>query len=119
MKISRFLPFSFVCLIALSLTSIAATPRLKVSDNHRFLVTENGAPFFWLGDTAWELFHRLNREEAARYLENRAKLGFNVVQAVALAELDGHTEPNAYGFLPLADFDPTRPAVKDGVENDF
>ena len=119
MKISRFLPFSFVCLIALSLTSIAATPRLKVSDNHRFLVTENGAPFFWLGDTAWELFHRLNREEAARYLENRAKLGFNVVQAVALAELDGHTEPNAYGFLPLADFDPTRPAVKDGAENDF
>ena len=47
-------------------------PRLKVSDNRRFLVTSEGRPFFWLGDTAWELFHRLNREDAERYLKNRA-----------------------------------------------
>ena len=46
-------------------------PRLKVSDNHRFLVTADGKPFFWMADTAWELFHRLNREEAERYLANR------------------------------------------------
>src|SRR3954447_14035267 len=85
----------------------SATPLLKVSENKHFLVTENGAPFFWLGDTAWELFHRLDREEATLYLENRAKLGFNVVQAVAIAELDGHSKPNAYGFLPLTDLDPT------------
>ena len=39
-------------------------PRLKVSENQRFLVKEDGKPFFYLGDTAWELFHRLNREEA-------------------------------------------------------
>ena len=44
----------------------AAMRRLKVSDSHRFLVYEDGHPFFYLGDTAWELFHRLNREEAAR-----------------------------------------------------
>ena len=103
----------------LSSSTFAVTPRLKVSENHRFLVTETGAPFFWLGDTAWELFHRLNREEATRYLEHRAKLGYNVVQAVALAELDGHTEPNPYGFLPLTDFDPRRTAVKEGPQNDF
>ena len=60
-------------------------PRLKVSDNHRFLVTETGKPFFWLGDTAWELFHRLNREDAELYLTNRAERRFTVVQAVALA----------------------------------
>ena len=47
-------------------------PRLKVSENRRFLVTAEGRPFFWLGDTAWELFHRLNREEAERYLARRA-----------------------------------------------
>src|SRR4051812_30849918 len=81
--------------------SFGGTPQLKVSENHRFLVTDTGAPFLWLGDTAWELFHRLNREDATRYLENRAKLGFNVVQAVAIAELNGHTDPNPYGFLPL------------------
>src|SRR5678815_518414 len=97
----------------------AATPRLKVSDNHHFLVTETGAPFFWLGDTAWELFHRLNREDATRYLDNRAKLGFNVVQAVAIAELDGHSDPNPYGFLPMTDLDPARPAVKEGPDNDY
>ena len=41
----------------------ASTPPLRVSDNKRFLVTADGRPFFWLGDTAWELFHRLTREE--------------------------------------------------------
>jgi hypothetical protein len=94
-------------------------PRLRVSDNHRFLVTESGQPFFYAGDTAWELFHRLNREEADRYLENRAQKGFTVIQAVALAEMDGVREPNAYGHRPLLDADPTRPDVKDGPANDY
>ena len=97
----------------------AATPRLKVSENKRFLVYADGEPFFWLGDTAWDLFHRLNREEADRYLENRARKGFTVIQAVAIGELDGHTVPNAYGHLPLEDLDPARPAVKDGPGNDY
>jgi hypothetical protein len=61
--------------------------RLKVSDNHRYLVYENGKPFFYLGDTAWELFQRLNREEATQYLTNRAQKGFTVIQAVALAPI--------------------------------
>jgi Protein of unknown function (DUF4038)/Putative collagen-binding domain of a collagenase len=86
-----------------------ALPRLKVSDNARFLVTADGRPFFWLGDTAWELFHRLDREEAERYLSNRAARRFTVIQAVALAELDGLNEPNAYGERPLVDNDPARP----------
>src|SRR4051812_39793741 len=70
---------------------------LKISENKRFLVHADNAPFFYLGDTAWELFHRLNREEATHYLENRAAKGFTVVQAVALAELDGLNDPNANG----------------------
>ena len=53
--------------------------------------------FFWLGDTAWEIFHRLNREEAVKYLDNRAKKSFTVIQAVAIAEFDGNVEPNFYG----------------------
>ncbi len=71
--------------------------RISVSKNHRFLVDESGAPFFWLGDTAWEIFHRLTREETEDYLENRRQKGFNVIQAVALAEFDGLRIPNAYG----------------------
>jgi hypothetical protein len=84
-------------------------PKLKVSDNKRFLITADGRPFFWLGDTAWELFHRLNREDAERYLQNRAALRFTVVQAVALAELDGLGTPNAYGRTPLRNNDPGQP----------
>lgn len=99
-----------LALLAVACAAVAAPlGRLKVSDDHRSLVTESGAPFFWLGDTAWELFHRLNREEAARYLENRAAKGFNVIQAVALAEFAGLTEPNASGRLPLRNLDPLQP----------
>jgi hypothetical protein len=97
----------------------AGTPRLRVSDNHRFLVTSDGKPFFWLGDTAWELFHRLSREDAERYLADRAAKGFTVIQAVALAELGGLDEPNAYGHRPLIDHDPARPDVKEGPSNDY
>jgi len=92
---------------------------LRVSENRRFLITTDERPFFWLGDTAWELFHRLNREEAVTYLQNRAERRFTVVQAVALAELDGLNTPNAYGHRPLLNNDPTTPDVKDGPANDY
>ena len=47
------------------------------------------------------------------------KKGFTVIQAVALAELDGLNDPNAYGHRPLADNDPARPDLKDGPANDY
>ncbi|QHT63213.1 DUF4038 domain-containing protein [Paenibacillus lycopersici] len=91
----------------------ASLPWLKVSENRRYLVTEDGEPFFWLGDTAWELFHRATREDAAHYLANRAERGYTVIQAVALAEFGGLTKPNAYGRVPLhkrnGAFDPASP----------
>ena len=101
------------CLVVLACASVAsARPAelqgLKVSENGRFLVRSDGSPFFWLGDTAWELFHRLDLEESERYLRDRAEKGFTVVQAVVLAEFGGLTVPNANGDLPLPDSDPTR-----------
>ncbi|MEO7960718.1 MAG: DUF4038 domain-containing protein [Ginsengibacter sp.] len=45
----------------------------KVSADAHFLRHKDGKPFFYMGDTGWELFHRLNREEANRYLQDRAK----------------------------------------------
>ena len=75
--------------------------RLRVHPQGRYLMTEDGTPFFYLGDTAWELFHRLTREEALHYLTTRQKQGFRVIQAVILAEFEGLTVPNAYGRLPL------------------
>jgi hypothetical protein len=92
---------------------------LKVSDNRRFLQHGDGTPFFYLGDTAWELFHRLDRSEADLYLTDRARKGFTVIQAVALAEFDGLVQPNAYGHLPLENLNPERPAVSEGADNDY
>lgn len=84
-------------------------PRLKVSENRRFLLREDGTGFFYLGDTAWELFHRTTFEEAGFYLRDRAAKGFNVIQAVALAELDGLRVPNRYGHTPFLDLESLRP----------
>jgi len=87
----------------------SAVSRLRVTANHRYLEYANGKPFFYLGDTAWELFHRLNREEATRYLTNRAQKGFTVVQATVLSAFNGMVAPNPYGDLPLANSDPAQP----------
>ncbi len=89
-------------------TARAAVHPLRVSPDRRHLVDASGAPFLYLADTAWQLFHRLTREEAQRYLEDRARKGFTVVQAVALG-LDGLDVPNAYGELGLVGRDPRRP----------
>jgi len=82
---------------------------IHVSSNRRFLCKEDGSPFFWLGDTAWELFHRCDRDEVEQYLENRRQKGFNVIKAVVLAEEDGLNVPNSLGDRPLIDNDPTQP----------
>jgi regulation of enolase protein 1 (concanavalin A-like superfamily) len=88
-----------LCLVVFSLT--AADNALRVSADGRSLVKADGTPFFWLGDTAWELFHRLNREQAEQYLSTRANQGYTLIQAVALAELDGLNTPNPYGHKPF------------------
>ena len=85
--------------------------QFQVSENRRF-ITREGKPFFWLGYTAWELFHRLSKEDATYYFKKRSEQGFTVIQAVALAELDGLQTPNANGDLPLIDLDPTKPNEK-------
>lgn len=106
--VARILLASALSLIA-TLTARAAAPRLKVSENQRFLVNADATPFFYLGDTAWEMLHRLNREDAEKYLRRRAEQGFTVIQTVALAEFDGLEAPNAYGEIPLRNNDPTQP----------
>jgi hypothetical protein len=92
---------------------------LRVHAAGRHLEHANGVPFFWLADTAWELFHRTTRQEAKQYLNMRRGQGFTVIQAVALAELDGLRVPNSYGHLPLVGIDPAQPAVQPGIEDDY
>jgi hypothetical protein len=40
---------------------------------------KDGQPFFYLCDTGWDLFVKLDREEADTYLKNRTDKGFNVM----------------------------------------
>ena len=83
--------------------------RVIVTSDHRYLQYEDGTPFFWLGDTGWELFHRLDDSEIVQYLDNRATKGFTVIQAVILAEFDGLRKADRYGQVPLYDLNPERP----------
>ena len=84
---------------------------LKVSENDRFIADENGNPFFWLGDTGWLLFSKLNREEAEKYPDDRAKKGFNVIQVMVLHQLK---LTNFYGDSALINGDVSKPKIISG-----
>lgn len=64
--------------------SVAIAP----SANGRHLVrhVSPDQPFFHLGDTAWELLHRLSRSEAGHFLRNRSAKGFTGIMVTLLAE---------------------------------
>jgi hypothetical protein len=99
-------------LMALTLAALGTAhgqtlPRLRISDNGRYFVTEGGAPFLYLADTAWGLFH-FSREDADLYLKDRAAKKFTVIQAI-VAHWGGLASPNAYGQPVFLDKDPKRP----------
>lgn len=58
-------------------------PRARYPLNHvaglRHLVDQDGRPFLLQGDSPWSLMVQLNLEEAARYLADRRKRGFNTL----------------------------------------
>jgi hypothetical protein len=56
------------------------SPLLKVSENGRYLETNDGNPFFWMGETIWGMSEWLNREEVDFLLDDRMGKGFNVIQ---------------------------------------
>ncbi len=88
---------AFILLLSFNVNSQS----LRVSDNSRRLVNKDGSAFFYMGDTAWELFHRCSKEETEMYLKDRNAKGFNVIQAVILAEIDGLNTPNVEGEKPF------------------
>jgi hypothetical protein len=87
-----------------------AVQRLAVSANGRYLVTQDGIPFFWLGDTAWHLTWKLGREEIIQYVRTRAQQGYTVI-AVNLSDRPDQT--NVYGSV-IFDQTITRPVTTPG-----
>lgn len=102
--------FVIVPLMAIACTSQqpassdAALPwengRLVVSSDGRYLQHENGAPFFWMGNTGWLLPERATREEADFFLETCREAGYNVVQ---VQTVNGVPAQNVYGKLSMPD----------------
>jgi hypothetical protein len=82
---------------------------LAVSSDGHNLVHADGTPFVYIGCTGWELFARLTKEDAEKYLENRRQKGFTAIQCVIIAEYEDNKTPNRYNQLPLVDKDPTKP----------
>ena len=108
-KVYRYI-FLGALLFVASFTG-AQTKRLAVSANQRFFVNEKGAPFFWLGDTGWLLFSKLTRQDAEKYLEDRRKKGFNVIQVMILHTVEA---ANVYGDSALKNKNVAFPLVTAG-----
>jgi hypothetical protein len=81
---------------------------IRTSPNGRFFIDRNGVPFFWLGDTQWQLFRDFTLEEVEIILKDRAKKGFSVIQIMVTGVGDG-TIPNKDGHPPWLDNDPATP----------
>jgi len=81
---------------------------VKVSENKRYFVDQNGNPVFWLGTTQWQIFREYSLEEARIILENAKSKGFTFVQAMLMGVGDG-TAPNVYGQKPWVNNDPLTP----------
>lgn len=63
----------------------AGLPKIKVSGDRRFLVTENSAPLIWIGDTLWN-WYKLTPAELDEYLDKRVAQGYTVIQLQVAAQ---------------------------------
>ena len=98
------------------LTAVVTQAQLAVSENGRYLKNADDTPFYWLGDTGWALFQKLNREDVEFYFETRAQQGFSVVHA-AVYNVNPFVLPplsNVYGDIPFINNDPRQPDVTAG-----
>ncbi|MDH5686657.1 MAG: glycoside hydrolase family 140 protein [Candidatus Bathyarchaeota archaeon] len=81
---------------------------VKVTENGRYFVDQNGDPAFWLGNTQWQIFREYTLKEVRIILKNVKSKGFNVIQAMLLG-VEGPVHPNVYGEMPWLNNDPAKP----------
>ncbi|MBE8726265.1 glycoside hydrolase family 140 protein [Flavobacterium hungaricum] len=89
-------------------------PEIKISKNQHYFVTGDEKPFFWLGDTGWLAFGKLDRAGVDKYFKDRKDKGFNVVQVMVLHNINA---VNVYGDPALINEDVSKPLLTAG--NDF
>jgi hypothetical protein len=80
--------------------------RLRLSENRRHFVYADGAPFFWLSDTAWNGVIRAKKDDWEQYLTTRASQAFTAIQFVTThwraASADPRGEVAFHGSDPIA-----------------
>lgn len=113
MKPLRFLPLLLASVLSLAAAAPWAGGPLRVSPDGGSFQQADGAPFFWLGDTAWLMTQKLTREEVMTYLENRRAKGFNVVQLCVVQFLH---DKSIYGSPALIGEDITKLNVTPGAD---
>ena len=96
---------SFIILMSCSSEPESRYVDLAVHPDGRYLMHKDGSPFFWIGDTAWNLFGKTTEDEARKYLTARARQGFTVIQACMLFDGYGTERPNSYGQMAFTDMD--------------
>ena len=106
----RKIIFLVTSLAIFSVSALAEQPAypIKVSENSRYFVDQNGNAVFWLGTTQWQIFREYTLEEATTILEKTGSNGFAFVQAMLMGVGDG-TQPNVYGQKPWINNDPLTP----------
>lgn len=115
MCIFRTLIFILICSSATLLD--AQVPPLSLSQNKRFLSTEDGKVVYLNGDTGWNLARLLSREDAEHYVKVRKEQDFNLLGVSAI-----HTNnpTNIYGDAPFhrikGTWDLTKPDTTAGIE---
>jgi hypothetical protein len=74
---------------------------LKVSENGRHLVYDDGTPFLWIGDTAWAGPMRASEEEWASYVADRTAKHFTLLQVAPAPAWAGSSDRR--GERPFTD----------------
>jgi hypothetical protein len=71
---------------------------LKISENLRYFVDQDGKPFLYHADTGWQIFCQLTTAEAVEYLSFRKSQGFNTIQVQLVMYPE---QANRYGQKPF------------------
>lgn len=71
---------------------------LKISENHRYFVDQDGKPFLYHADTGWQIFTNLTTEESLEYLSTRKEQGFTTIQVQLVMSPE---QVNRYGQKPF------------------
>ena len=80
---------------------------LKISENRRYFIDQDGEPFLYHADTGWQIFTQLTTDEAIEYMSFRKAQGFNTIQVQLVMSPE---QINRYGQKPFhGDVDFSRP----------